>query len=87
MRKAYLRSARPQALIGIKLWTEHSLREDARLLVELTRYFWWIPRFWAVSFPWLLMPHQAVKAMSRAKWAAVSTRQGVRARRATHHGR
>jgi len=69
MGKAYLRSARPRNLAGLKIWPRHGLAEDGRLLVGMTRHFWWLPRFWLVSFPVLLCPHWVVKLVDRVRRA------------------
>ena len=86
MEKAHRRGARPTALIGIKLWGAQSVRQDVRLLVQLTRHFYWLPRFWRVTFPLLLVPHQGFKLLSRMKWAALGRVGHLRARRGSHPG-
>jgi abequosyltransferase len=67
MRKAYLRTTRPLSLVAIKLAPTHTLQDDVALVTGLPRYFYWLPRFWAVTFPLLLVPHHVLKLMSRVK--------------------
>jgi abequosyltransferase len=78
MYKAFLRSTRPMALVAIKLSVGHSVREDVRLLARLPRYFYWIPRFWLVTIPLLLVPHQAFRLLRRAKRAGLGVLQDRR---------
>jgi hypothetical protein len=71
MGKARLRSARPTALVGLKLSEGHDLHNDLRLLAGMVGYFHRLPRFWLTSFPVLLVPHGALKTLSRAKRAII----------------
>lgn len=71
MRKAYLRGARPSALIGLKLWPNHRVVDDLRLLGGLVRFCWFVPDLWRVGVPLMLIPHWAYKFLSRFKWAMV----------------
>lgn len=71
MTKAYLRSARPSALIGLKLSQQHDAAIDLRLLTGMIGYFYWLPRFWLASFPVLLVPHGAMKLLSKIKRAMI----------------
>lgn len=45
-----------QPLLAIKLQPHLPLSSEIRLLRELPRAFWWLPRFWLLSMPVLLVP-------------------------------
>jgi len=55
----------PRNVLGFKLGAEHTLREDRLLLRTFGRYYGHDPRFWLLSLPALLAPHQAAKAIHR----------------------
>ena len=55
----------PRNVLGFKLGPEHTLREDVLLLRSFGRHFAGDPRFWLLSLPALLAPHQAAKAIHR----------------------
>lgn len=55
----------PRNVLGFKLGAEHTLREDVLLLRAFGRHLRRDPRFWLVSLPALLAPHQAAKAIHR----------------------
>ena len=74
MHKAYLRSLRVRAVVGLKLWPQHGTRQDLELLT-LARYFYWLPQFWLVTFPLLLVPHGVLKALSHVKRRALATKE------------
>ena len=55
----------PRNVLGFKLGPEHTLREDVLLLRSFGRHFGGDPRFWLLSLPALLVPHQAAKLLHR----------------------
>jgi len=55
----------PRNVLGFKLGASHTLREDVLLLRGFGRHFAGDPRFWLLSLPALLAPHQAAKAIHR----------------------
>ncbi|MEJ7786151.1 MAG: glycosyltransferase family 2 protein [Solirubrobacteraceae bacterium] len=57
MRKVWLVQAHPAALIDLKQQPGQTVALDVRLLVCLVRAYWFLPGFWALSMPVLLMPH------------------------------
>lgn len=67
MRKAWLRSAGPMTLVGLKLPANQTWAGDRRLLAGMVRHFHWLPEFWLKSFPVLLAPHTVLKSASAAK--------------------
>lgn len=67
-------NASPRSVLGCKLGANHTLREDRLLLRNLGRHYCGDPRFWLVSLPALLAPHQAAKLLSRLVRSAESRR-------------
>ncbi|MEJ7797551.1 MAG: glycosyltransferase family A protein [Solirubrobacteraceae bacterium] len=55
----------PRNVLGFKLGAAHTRREDLLLLRGFGRHFAGDPRFWLVSLPALLAPHQVAKAIHR----------------------
>lgn len=75
MVKAYLRTARPVAIVSLKLMGNHGRRGDLHLLVALTRYFFWHLPFWTRTMPILLTPHIVIKGLSRLR-REIAARRG-----------
>lgn len=67
MVKAYRRTARPEAIVRLKLGHRHGHRNDLTLLVGLVRYFFWYPPFWIWTVPVLLVPQSIVKRVGRVR--------------------
>jgi glycosyltransferase involved in cell wall biosynthesis len=65
MRRSRAEYASPRSVLGFKLGRQHTLREDRLLLRTFGRYYAHDPRFWLLSLPALLAPHQAAKAIHR----------------------
>jgi glycosyltransferase involved in cell wall biosynthesis len=55
----------PRHVLGFKLGTGHTLREDRLLLRSFGRHHHRDPRFWLLSLPALLVPHPVAKLMHR----------------------
>ena len=55
----------PRNVLGFKLGAAHGRREDRLLLCTFGRHFHGDPRFWLISLPALLTPHQVAKAIHR----------------------
>jgi glycosyltransferase involved in cell wall biosynthesis len=49
-----------------KVQPDHTLADDLRLLVAMTRWYWFLPEFWTQSMVALVMPHQIVPRAQRA---------------------
>jgi len=65
MRRSRAEYASPRSVLGFKLGRLHTWREDRLLLRTFGRYYGHDPRFWLLSLPALLAPHQAAKAIHR----------------------
>jgi hypothetical protein len=55
----------PRNVLGFKLGAEHTRSEDRMLLRSFGRHFGRDPRFWLLSLPALLAPHQVAKLVHR----------------------
>jgi len=77
MNQAFVIQANPYGLAHYKLQPGHTTAGDLRLLVAMTRWFWFLPQFWIRSLPVLLVPHALIPALG-----AVARRFG-RERRAS----
>lgn len=75
MAKAYLRTARPASILGLKLGEKHTYRSDLTLLAALVRYFFWHPPFWTRTMPVLLIPALIVKQVTRLSRARDARRR------------
>lgn len=59
--------ANPALLAAYKGDPAQTYALDVRLLATLTRYYWFLPAFWAFSFPVLLLPHTLISPLRRLK--------------------
>jgi len=66
MRRSRAEYASPRSVLGAKLGQRHTWREDRLLLRTFGRYYARDPRFWLLSLPALLAPHQVAKQVHRA---------------------
>jgi len=63
LRRVWWRHFRPPILLFLKLDPGFGADSDLRLLVVLLRHFWWMPRFWALTLPMLLLPGAWLRAL------------------------
>lgn len=61
MRRAYFYGVDARSIRYYKAKPNHSLGGDLRLLVAMTREFYWLRAFWAGTMPVLLVPHPLVE--------------------------
>lgn len=55
----------PRSVLGFKLGARHTWREDRLLLRGFGHHLHADPRFWVISLPALLVPHQVAKLLHR----------------------
>ncbi len=67
MRNIWRVQADPALLAAYKGDPAQTYVLDARLLTTLTRYYWFLPAFWLLSFPVLLLPHSLIGPLRRLK--------------------
>ncbi len=79
LRRVWWRHFRPGVLLSLKFDPGFGAASDARMLGLLLRHFWWMPRFWALTLPMLVVPGAWLRAIR------VVVRAGKR-RRARWHG-
>lgn len=78
LRKVWWRHFSPGVLLFYKLDGSFGATSDLRLLRTLPRYFWWMPTFWVITFPMLLVPGAGLRRVRPALRAA---KEGLAARR------
>lgn len=70
LRKVWWRHFGPGILLNQKLSPGFVASSDLRYLRVLPRHFWWLPAFWAISFPALLIPGSAMRGIRPwLRWA------------------
>lgn len=67
MRRTYIVQADRSSLAHTKVQARQTLRKEVRLLIEMTRYYSFLPEFWLRSFPVLLLPHSALPLVGRLR--------------------
>ncbi len=65
MGSIWLVQAHPAMLAHLKQLPGQTVSLDVRLLACLLRYYWFLPAFWALSVPILVMPHWLVGPVLR----------------------
>ena len=67
MGNIWLVQANPAILADYKADPAQTYALDVRLLVSLTRYYWFLPAFWRHSLPVLALPHPLAGLLRRLK--------------------
>jgi glycosyltransferase involved in cell wall biosynthesis len=62
MKDSYKRYWTWRQIISCKAHTRSGWGDNVRLLIEFTRRFYFIPSFWLMTFPCLLIPHPVFRA-------------------------
>lgn len=62
MKDSYKRYWTWRQIISCKAHTRSGWGDNVRLLIEFTRRFYFIPSFWLMTFPCLLIPHSVFRA-------------------------
>ena len=86
MRDGYKRYWTWRQVISYKAHTRSTLKDNAALLFESTRHFYFVPSFWILTFPCLLIPHPLFRAIYRSSFPLLRSLRNLRSLRTMRQG-